>query len=92
MNTLFGIAALVMSMIVTLVGFPSQIVINYKKKSTDGFSLIFCIAAFLNSIAWFFYGMSKPEIDWFIVLANVPGIVFLSMLLVQFFIYGKKNP
>jgi uncharacterized protein with PQ loop repeat len=91
MNTLFGMIALVTSIVVALVGFPSQIYINYKRKSTDGFSLIFCVAAIINSIAWFSYGMSKPEIDWFIVLANIMGIVLLSMLLFQFFIYGKKK-
>ena len=91
MNTLFGMIALVTSLALALVGFPSQIYLNYRRKSTDGFSFIFTTIALPNSIAWFLYGMSKHEIDWFIVIANILCIVLLSMLLFQFLIYGKKK-
>ncbi len=81
MNTVFGTIALITSIVLALFGFPSQILMNYKRKSTEGFSFIFTIIALPNSIAWFLYGISKPGIDWFIAIANILIIVLLSLLL-----------
>jgi uncharacterized protein with PQ loop repeat len=87
MNDFFGIAALVTSTLLTLIGFPAQIHTNWKNKSTRGLSLLTTLFLFTNLNAWFFYGLTKPRIDWIIVSANVLGILMLAVLLGQFLMY-----
>lgn len=91
LNLFFGIAALVTSTLLTAIGFPAQIYQNFKRKSTKGLSFLSTLFLFANLNAWFFYGFTKPQLDWIIVCANALGIVMLAVMLVQFAIYGRKS-
>jgi len=90
MNDVFGMSALIISLVLTFIGLPAQAFKNYKLKSTKGLSLIFYLIIFLNMNAWLFYGLTMPKgIDWYLVTPNITGFIFVIVLFMQFWIYRK---
>jgi uncharacterized protein with PQ loop repeat len=92
MADFLGGAATAMGIIVALVGLPAQIIKNYKNKSTKGLSLSFWLLAYINCWFWLSYGSVKDIPDWFIIIANIPFLLFASIILFQFFLYRKHPP
>lgn len=44
------------------------------------------LAAFFNCVMWSIYGWAKPQRDWPIVIANVPGIFLAAITFITSFI------
>ncbi len=89
MDQLVGVLGMVMSYVVALVGLPSQILENYRRKSTEGLSLMLWVLSLLNISSWFAYGLLRG--DRWIIAANVPWLVFIPILLLQFWIYRPRE-
>jgi uncharacterized protein with PQ loop repeat len=87
----FGMAAIFTSFAMTLVGFPAQILENYRRKSTQGLSLVLYIMMLANYSVWLSYGFLKPIPDWVLIVANIPGVLCIFISLIQFWIYRRKH-
>ena len=88
---ILGTAACCMGVIVALVGLPIQIVKNYRRKSVEGISIVFWVLVYLNGWLWLAYGYSMSDIDWYLIAANAPGLFFVSILLIQFYMYKDAD-
>jgi uncharacterized protein with PQ loop repeat len=84
-----GITASFISVIYTGLGMPVQIYKNFKVKSTKGLSLSMMILMFSTLTSWVIYGILK--IDWYIVIPNFIGMITVSIIFVQFWIYRKSS-
>ncbi|PIR69365.1 MAG: hypothetical protein COU47_03275 [Candidatus Niyogibacteria bacterium CG10_big_fil_rev_8_21_14_0_10_46_36] len=73
----------------SVIGLPAQIYKNWKRKSLEGFSNILCVLVFFTFWGWFLYGIIQS--DNYIIIANAPGAVAVTVLLFQMFLY-RKNP
>jgi uncharacterized protein with PQ loop repeat len=91
LEKVFGILAVTSSFYSILIGLTWQVWSNYKRKSVSGFSFHFFISIFVLYILWMIYGLSKPTIDYYLVVPNAFAIVIASVLLVQFIIYRKNK-
>ena len=89
MINIFGAIASTVAMISILVGPISQIIKNYKRKSCEGLSFFFVLLPFFSYIAWASYGISKD--DFFLYFTQVPGSIFMLVILIQFFVYKKTK-
>jgi len=89
-ENLIGSAAVIMGLIVACIGLPIQIFKNFKQKSTGGLSLSLWTLGLLNGLLWLSYGLIKYQIDWYIVIANIPGVFFTLIILLQFYYYRKS--
>ncbi len=82
-----GHLAMWSSLIIILVGLPSQIFLNYWRKSTKGLSLLLMASACWSYCVWALYGFYKG--DNFILVAQAPGFILGIILLAQIFYYQK---
>jgi len=90
--TLIGIVSfltLTIGILVKLIGFPDQVRINYKHKSTDGLSTSFMIISWLAYALWTFYGILKG--DMVIIIGQGLGVLTAGIILWQVFIYRKNK-
>ncbi len=87
--SLIGILATIASLTIVVLGLPAQIVKNYRRKSCDGLAPSLVYSAFCTYTLWSLYGWTKP--DWFLVVAQTPGFAISSILLVQLFLYRKRE-
>jgi uncharacterized protein with PQ loop repeat len=88
LNTILDVAALTVSLSITLVGFPFQIWKNYKKKDASGVSYILFILSLLSYSIWTTRAYFRH--DWIMVVAYVPGILFTGIILCQMYFYRKS--
>lgn len=84
----FGTGAMVLGVLGGFIGLPLQILKNWKRKSVEGLSLTFWVIVYTNTWFWVLYAVSKDKTDWYLIVANMPGLVFVSVLLGQFVWYG----
>ena len=84
-----GYLALTASLLVTCVGLPSQLRVNYKRRSCEGLDVFMYIIVVCAYFTWALYGYLKY--DWFIICANVPGVILTSLLLYQMRLYRKAK-
>ncbi|OGJ85696.1 MAG: hypothetical protein A2268_16990 [Candidatus Raymondbacteria bacterium RifOxyA12_full_50_37] len=91
MTEIIGMCAMIITIIYSCFGLPVQYIKNYKRKSTDGVSLVFVLSCTLTMLMWCLYAWTKTPKDWFILGSNIPGFVFASALLTQFWIYRKQQ-
>ena len=84
---LVGTIAAVITVIYTCLGIPSQVVLNHRSKSTLGLSKATTFLSWLTFCIWVLYGTLKG--DWYIVVSNLPGVIFVSIILVQFVLYSR---
>lgn len=88
-----GTVACVITTIYTSLGLPVQVHKNYKAKSASALSLPMMIMSFCTFSSWVLYGAIKPAPDWYVIISNGPGVVFIAVVLLQFFLYRtKKSP
>lgn len=85
-----GFVALIITTIYTFLGLPSQILRNYKKKSTEGLSLFLIVMLSLTFCVWSLYSYFKVPRDYYILFSNSPGFFFSVVVLLQFWIYKKR--
>ncbi len=84
----FGTGAMALAVLGGFIGLPMQIYKNWQRKSVAGLSLTFWTILYTNGWFWILYAFSKAQTDWYLVVANLPGLVFTSILLGQFLRYG----
>lgn len=84
----FGTGAMTLAVLGGFIGLPMQIYKNWQRKSVAGLSLTFWLILYTNGWFWLLYAFSKEKTDWYLVVANMPGLVFVSILLGQFTWYG----
>lgn len=84
----FGTGAMVLGVLGGCIGLPVQLYKNWQRKSCEGLSLTFWLILYTNVWFWVMYAFSKVQTDWYLFVANVPGLVFISVLLWQFGWYG----
>ena len=87
-----GWTACVITTVYTALGLPTQVLKNHKQRSTAGLSLPMMSMSFCTFTSWVIYGLIKPEPDWPVVISNSPGVLFIGLILVQFFVYGVAKP
>ncbi len=90
-NQIIGAVATTLAILMSLIGLPTQILINYKRKSTEGLSLIFYLIFLVNVCCWLLYGLTMEKIDFFLVAANLPAAFLIAMLIIQFVVYRRKS-
>jgi uncharacterized protein with PQ loop repeat len=78
-------------MIYTCLGLPVQIRKNHLQKSVAGLSLFMSAILFFTFSSWVAYAFMKNPKDWYVVSSNLPGVVCITVILYQFFIYRKKR-
>jgi len=88
---MMGWTALLITIVYTCVGLPSQIRRNHASKSTSGLSLFMIVMLSLTFSAWLAYGLAISPRNWFLVGSNVPGAVFVAVILCQFWIYRNRS-
>lgn len=86
---LIGTLATIASLIVTGLGFPAQIIKNYRRRDCVGLAPSLVYSAVCSYTLWTLYGWTKP--DWFLVVAQTPGCIFGFVLLFQLFYYREKS-
>ena len=91
LESMLGFLATATGITVASVGLPMQLIKNYKRKSVEGLSLVFWILAYINGWCWVAYASVKVKPDFFLIIANIPGLFFLTILFLQFYIYTKKG-
>jgi len=87
-----GWLALFVTVIYTCVGLPTQIRRNYLSKSTSGLSLVMVVMLAVTFFVWLAYGLVVVPRNWFIVGSNLPGAVFVTVMLAQFWTYRRRRP
>lgn len=87
--SVIGILATIASLTISLLGFPAQIVKNYRRKSCDGLAPLLIYSACCSYTLWGIYSWTKP--DWFLAVAQTPGCVLAFIVLFQLFHYRKKR-
>ena len=90
-ETILGFVATTTGITVASVGLPMQLLKNFKRKSVEGLSLVFWVLAYINGWCWVAYASAKIQPDYFLIIANIPGLFFLTILFIQFYIYTKKR-
>ena len=86
---LIGILATLASLVITLIGFPAQILRNYRRKSCDGLAPSLIYSACVSYTLWGIYGWTKPDV--FIIISQTSGGVLSFIVLFQLFHYRKKG-
>lgn len=94
MNTVdtVGTVACVITTIYTSLGLPVQVRKNFEAKSASALSLPMMIMSFCTFTSWVLYGAIKPTPDWYVIISNGPGVIFIAAILFQFFLYRNKTP
>ncbi len=87
--TVIGILAAIASLTVVLLGFPAQIVKNYRRKSCEGLAPSLVYSVCVTYTLWGLYGWIKP--DWFLAISQTPGCVLAFILLFQLLYYNRKG-
>jgi len=86
---IFGIAASIASLLLVLIGFPAQIVRNYRRKSCEGLDPTLYWFALVTYTCWGLYGWTKPDI--YMKLAQTPGAILTATIIIQFYYYKKRR-
>jgi len=85
----FGVLAVASSLSITFIGFPRQIIRNYRRKNTEGIEPCLIYAAVSSYFFWTVYAWMKP--DFFLGTAQTFGLLFALILLIQQFVYRKSR-
>lgn len=85
-----GIIATIASLTIIALGFPAQIIKNYRRKSCDGIAPPLIYSACCSYTLWSIYGWTKP--DWFLVVSQTPGCLLIYTLLFQLVYYRRRAP
>lgn len=88
MENLSGIITMILATTMVMVALPTQIIKNYKEKRC-GLSFLMVFLSLTVYISRFFYATLGKL--WYIMLPDLFGIVFSSILFIQFFLYKKTK-
>ncbi|MBK1875306.1 SemiSWEET family sugar transporter [Pelagicoccus mobilis] len=91
MESTLGTIAMITGLLMTFLGLPGQILKTWKSKSANDLSLFMWGMGFANVVAWTSYGLFREEPDWYLVIPNAFGLLFVAVILFQIFHYGKKK-
>ncbi|OGS36971.1 MAG: hypothetical protein A2293_01995 [Elusimicrobia bacterium RIFOXYB2_FULL_49_7] len=91
LNTVLGTLAMTVSIIYLCFGLPLQIIKNFKRKSTEGFSFIFALFFSFSIGLWVLYAWTKTPREYYILISNLPGFILSLVLLFQFWLYRKRR-
>jgi len=84
-----GVLTTILSIVIKIVGFPDQMVKNFKRKSTEGISTTFYVLSVITYVVWTIYGLLRSDIV--VVISQALGIVTTGIIVYQIFIYRKKK-
>ena len=84
-----GVLTTILSVVIKVVGFPDQMIKNFKRKSTEGVSTAFYVLSVITYIVWTLYGILRS--DFVVVISQALGIVTTGIIVYQIFIYRKKK-
>lgn len=83
-----GIATVVSSIAVKLIGMPDQIRENHRRRSTEGMSVWLWVLSLVSYVCWTAHGLLRG--DWVVVSAQVLGVVLSALMLAQAWWYRRK--
>ncbi len=85
---IIGILTVVFSFAAKVIGQPSQMIKNYKRKSTEGLSTIMFVIAFLSYTFYTIHGILSK--DWVVIAGQSLGVITSGIILWQIMHYKKK--
>ncbi|MDO8529910.1 MAG: SemiSWEET family transporter [bacterium] len=85
---ILGTNAIVAGLLGVIVGLVTQIIKNYRRKSTEGLSFWWILLAFYSYVSWLLYGIFKQ--DFFLTVPQTLGSICMIIILFQFWIYQKR--
>jgi uncharacterized protein with PQ loop repeat len=88
---LFGNITLNISLIIYLIWFVPQIVLNFKRKNTEGLSMLMHGSLCIGYISDLMYGFGR-EMQWQYRLITIIGLSSLAIQHYQFGCYGLHRP
>lgn len=89
--SILGTIAVITSLVFMAMGLPIQIFKIYRAKTTDDVPLFTqCTLLLATTTAWCVYALSIE--NWYILISNAPGVVFASIILLQFWLYHHRKP
>lgn len=71
--------------LLAVLGYPDQIRVIFAQKSTAGLSFLMVLAALWSWVSYTLYGFFSQDRKMF--WSNLIGTVFISIILLSFFIY-----
>ena len=86
---IIGFATVVVAIVVKVIGLPDQIRKNYRRRSTEGLSVLFFGLGLFSYILWTVYGLLKG--DWIIVIGQGFGVLTMGIIAYQMWIYRTKK-
>lgn len=87
---LLGEITLSVSTVVYFIWFVPQLLMNFRRKNTDGFSLWMHGLLFIGYCADLLYGFGR-HMQWQYRLVTISGLFFLTIEHVQFWLYGNHT-
>lgn len=84
-HRIMGWVVMTVTIVYSVIGLSSQILENWRRGTTEGFSGIFCVLLFITFWSWLVYGIVKR--DKYIIIANAPGTIAVCILMSQFIFY-----
>lgn len=78
---------LIFGILVKIIGFPDQIIKNYKLKSTEGLSTKFIVLSIIVYILWTIHGFLQD--DWVLIIGQGLGIITTGVIFGQILWYKK---
>lgn len=84
---IIGLLTLIFGILVKVIGFPDQIIKNYKRKSTEGLSTKFIVLSVIVYLLWTIHGILQN--DWVLIIGQGLGIVTTGFILFQIVLYRK---
>jgi MtN3 and saliva related transmembrane protein len=88
-TVIVGVLTTILSVVIKVVGFPDQMVKNFKRKSTEGVSTTFYVLSVITYIVWTIYGILRNDIV--VVISQALGIITTGIIVYQIIIYRKKK-
>ncbi len=85
---ILGYNAILAGLLGVIIGLVTQIIKNYRRKSTEGLSFWWILLAFYSYVSWLLYGILKQ--DFFLTVPQTLGSICMVIILFQFWIY--KSP
>jgi uncharacterized protein with PQ loop repeat len=84
-----GGLTLLFSILIKAIGFPDQMLKNYKLKSTKGVSTLFYVLTFVSYILWVFHGILQK--DRILIIGQGLGVITTAIIIGQIFVYRNKD-
>lgn len=83
-----GVATIVTSIAVKVIGMPHQIRENQRRRSVEGVSLPLWVLSLASYLCWTAHGLLRG--DWVVVSGQALGVVFSAAVLWQIWRYRGK--